>query len=258
MSLQSNDRYMIVHCKSEYPVEWSINQRVITKNPRMKIIKDGLYLCRAKTKTHYSRLSYFKVRLPKNGKPPRNLTTSTTSKVTTTTTTSTMTSTMTSTTTTTTTPQAIRLVRPKITGEKIIQVGHSLALECTTEYADDIKFSWFLNEEPIIDQENSLLSMGEVKESFIEKISKLKRGIAEIFLSKNIFIKTLKDVGWRKLRLPNIRWLWKCKLFWTVSSSCRIASRLCRFRYKSRKTHFLSRFRSNQFDMRRKGSRRTK
>ena len=171
MSLQSNDRYMIVHCKSEYPVEWSINQRVITKNSRMKIIKDGLYLCRAKTKTHYSRLSYFKVRLPKNGKPPRNLntTTSTTSTSTSTTTTSTSTTTTTTTTTTTKT-KAILLTRPKVTGEKIIQVGHSLALECNTDnIAADLKFSWFLNEEPIIDQDNSLLTKGEVKESRTEK-----------------------------------------------------------------------------------------
>lgn len=163
---------MIVHCKSEYPVEWSINQRVITKNPRMKIIKDGLYLCRAKTKTHYSRLSYFKVRLPKNGKPPRNLTTSTstTSTSTTTTTTTTSTTTTTTTMTTTTKTKAILLTRPKVTGEKIIQVGHSLALECTTEdVAADLKFSWFLNEEPIIDKDNSLLTKSEVKESFTEK-----------------------------------------------------------------------------------------
>ena len=161
---------MIVHCKSEYPVEWSINQRVITKNPRMKIIKDGLYLCRAKTKTHYSRLSYFKVRLPKTGKPPRNLTTSTTTS-TSTTTTSTSTTTTSTTTTTTTKTKAILLTRPKITGEKIIQVGHSLALECNAEdTAADLKFSWFLNEEPIIDQDNSLLTKGEVKESFIKKI----------------------------------------------------------------------------------------
>ena len=175
MSLQSNDRYMIVHCKSEYPVEWSINQRVITKNSRMKIIKDGLYLCRAKTKTHYSRLSYFKVRLPKNGKPPRNLTTttSTTSTSTSTSTTSTTRTTTTTTTTrmtTTTKTKAILLVRPKVTGEKLIQVGHSLALECNTDnIAADLKFSWFLNEEPIIDQDNTLLTKGEVKESFTEK-----------------------------------------------------------------------------------------
>ena len=154
---------MIVNCKSEYPVEWSINQRLITKNPRMKIVKDGLYLCRAKTKTHYSRLSYFKVRLPKKGKPPRNLTTSTTSTTTTVTTTMTTTTTK----TTSTTPQAIVLTRPIISGEEIIQIGHSLALECKIEDVfDDIKFSWFLNEEPIIDQSNALLTKSEVKEGF--------------------------------------------------------------------------------------------
>ena len=152
---------MIVNCKSEYPVEWSINQRLITKNPRMKIVKDGLYLCRAKTKTHYSRLSYFKVRLPKKGKPPRNLTTSTLTTKTTTTTVTTTTR------TTATTPQAVILTKPKVTGERIIQIGHALALECKTEYtADNMKYAWFLNEEPIIDQENALLTKAEAKESF--------------------------------------------------------------------------------------------
>ena len=132
----------------------------------MKIIKDGLYLCRAKTKTHYSRLSYFKVRLPKNGKPPRNLTTSTSTTSTSTSTTTTSTTTTTTMTTTTKT-KAILLTRPNVTGEKIIQAGHSLALECNTEdIAAGLKFSWFLNEEPIIDQHNSLLTKGEVKESF--------------------------------------------------------------------------------------------
>ena len=132
----------------------------------MKIIKDGLYLCRAKTKTHYSRLSYFKVRLPKNGNPPRNLTTSTSTTSTSTSTTTTSTTTTTTTMTTTTKTKAILLTRPKVTGEKIIQVGHSLALECNTDnIAADLKFSWFLNEEPIIDQDNSLLTKGEVKES---------------------------------------------------------------------------------------------
>ena len=103
MSLQSNDRYMVVNCKSEYPVEWSINQRVITSNPRMKIIKDGLYLCRAKTMTHYSRLSYLKVRLPQRVKPTMNLTSSTTTIALTSTIMSTQTSTVKSTAKSTTT-----------------------------------------------------------------------------------------------------------------------------------------------------------
>lgn len=108
-------------CKSEHPIEWSINQRILSNRPKLHATRPGLFVCRAKVDLHYSRVSYIKV--IKNTKSMRKAPKTTVS-----------------TTTTTTKPQ----MPPEIQGRASVLYGQPIKLACIGDQSTD-GYRWYMN-----------------------------------------------------------------------------------------------------------------